>query len=818
MGYLKPSDLENREKIMPNAPITRSEIAYSARLPVPGAVAIGAPDPQGKLLVSLRIRPGVGAPTPPGPGSQPSVPVKSRHYMSREEFEQQYGSSSADLDSVRAFAGEYGLTVVESHAGRRTVVLSGTVAQLNAAFGVKLQQFHTGSASYISHTGPASVPTNLKDIVESVHGLDTRRLVSPLNRQAATGQATSPLLPAQVAKLYAFPSNSASGQTIGILEFGGGYQMSDVQNYFQNIAKLPVPDVSWVGVDGATNSFSGGGDDVEVILDICVAGSVAPGAKIVVYFAPNSGQGFIDAVTTAVHDNVNKPAVLSISWGGDEGGWGSEITPVSQAFAEAPLFGVSVFVSSGDGGSGSPAEVEYPASDPSVTGCGGTTISDVSGTSFTQTAWGGSGGGVSSVFPPQSWQSWAGVPPSVNPQGHIGRGVPDIAGNADPASGYQLILNGQSIGVWGGTSAVAPLYAGLVAVLNAALGEPLGFLNDNLYSFEGPYVFDDVTSGSNGAYNAGPGWDPVTGLGSINGSPMEVALLGISLPPALAAFNNQLFMAWKGIEFDERLWFTSYNGTSWAAQQQIPGVWSSTGPALAVFQNKLYMAWKGMGNDQSMWWTSFDAAKWAAQQQIPGVATSTGPRLAVFNNRLYMAWKGMEDDQRLWWTSFDGTKWAAQQLIPGWSSVGPALAVFNNKLFAVWKGMYGDPSLWYSTFDGSSWAAQKQISGTGSSEGPSLAIFNGQLFAVWKGEFSDQSLWYASFNGSAWTPQKQMPQGWSSVGPGVASFDNQLFVAWKGMWGDERIWFSAYNGSAWTPQQVVPGVWTSGDLVAQTAA
>ena len=462
--------------------------------------------------------------------------------------------------------------------------------------------------------------------------------------------------------------------------------------------------------------------------------------------------------------------------------------------------------------------MEYPASDPSVTGCGGTTISNVSGVSFTQTAWAGSGGGVSSVFPPQSWQSWAGVPPSVNPAGHQGRGVPDVAGNADPASGYQLILGGQSIGVWGGTSAVAPLYAGLVAVLNAALGEPLGFLNDNLYTFEGPYVFDDVTSGSNGGYNAGPGWDAVTGLGSINGTAMEVALLGICLPPALAAFDNQLFMAWKGVEFDERLWFTTYNGTTWAAQQQIPGVWSSTGPSLAVFQNKLYMAWKGMGNDQTMWWTSYDGTKWAAQQQIPGVWSSTGPRLAVFNNTLYMAWKGMEDDQRLWWTSFNGTKWAAQQLIPGWSSVGAALAVFNNQLFAVWKGMYGDPTLWYSTFNGSSWAAQKQITGTGSSEGPSLSVYNGQLFAVWKGQYADQSLWYARFNGSAWAPQKQMPQGWSSVGPGVATFGNQLLVAWKGMWGDERIWFSAYNGSAWTPQQVVPGVGTSGDLITKTAA
>ena len=146
------------------------------------------------------------------------------------------------------------------------------------------------------------------------------------------------------------------------------------------------------------------------------------------------------------------------------------------------LFGVSIFCATGDSGSGSPTDVCYPGSDLGLTGCGGTTISNVSGTSFTQTAWGGSGGGVSNVFPLPSWQSWAGVPASVFPAGHVGRGVPDIAGNGDPASGYQLILNGQSIGVWGGTSAVAPLYAGLTALLNAALGEPLGFLNNNLYT------------------------------------------------------------------------------------------------------------------------------------------------------------------------------------------------------------------------------------------------------------------------------------------------------------------------------------------------
>jgi kumamolisin len=181
------------------------------------------------------------------------------------------------------------------------------------------------------------------------------------------------------------------------------------------------------------------------------------------------------------------------------------------------MIGMTIFASSGD--SGSDSGVSYPASDPWVTGCGGTTIENVSGTSFTEVAWGGSGGGISEVFPVPEFQSSINLPPSVtsSPPGHIGRGVPDIAGNGNPNSGYMLILNGVSIGIWGGTSAVAPLYAGFVALLNTTLGKPVGYLNPGLYDPNDPYVYNDVTSGGNGGYNASQGWDAVTGWGSIIG-------------------------------------------------------------------------------------------------------------------------------------------------------------------------------------------------------------------------------------------------------------------------------------------------------------
>jgi kumamolisin len=782
--------------------------------PAIGASRVGLADPKEVLSVSIRIRrrPDAAA---PDLDRYTAAPHAQRKYLSREEFADQHGAAQADVDHIHAFAKAHGLKVAETSLARRTVVLTGTVDKMNHAFGVELHHYQTKDQIYRGHEGSVVVPDTLAAIVEAVHGLDNRQVAVPLFRVAAAPQGVTPLTPPQVGKLYDFPNVSASGQTIGILEFGGGFKPADITNYFENVVKLPVPTVVTVGVDGAGNS-PGSDADLEVILDIDVAGSVAPGAKIVVYFAPNSVQGFVDAITTAVHDAVNRPSVISISWAGGESGWGSAINSVSSALREAAAVGVTVYVSSGDSGSNNPAEVLYPSSDPGVVGCGGTTIENVSGTSFSEVVWGGSGGGISNVFARPYWQSWAGVPPSVNPPGHIGRGVPDVAGNADPNSGYMLIQNGSQIGPIGGTSAVAPLYAGLTALLNASLGEPVGYLNYNIYALAGPYVYRDIVSGSNGLYNAAPGWDACTGFGSIDGDAMVNSLWGVGLPPALATLNNKLYMAWKGIERDDRIFYTSFNGSNWAPQQLIPNIATSSGVALAEFNGKLYMAWKGMEDDQGIYWSEFNGSNWAPQQQVANVGTSTGPRLAVFQGKLYMAWKGLEGDQRLWWSSSNGTTWAPQQEIPGVaSSVGPALAVYNNALYAVWKGMYGDQGIWYSHFDGSTWAPQKLMAGVGTSEGPSLAVYNNRLYAAWKGMLGDQRLWQSNFNGLVWTPQQMIPGVASSVGPGLCVYGTNLYATWKGMLGDQRIWYSHFNGSTWAPQQIVPGVGSSPDLIAE---
>jgi len=604
----------------------------------------------------------------------------------------------------------------------------------------------------------------------------------------------------------------------------------------------PVPAISVVSVDGQPNAPGNDDYTVETLLDIDVAGSAAPGARLAVYFAPWSEQGWVDAVTTIVQDAIHHPSVLSISYGWPENEtadgltWSlAAINAVHETFQEAAAMGMTVLVSSGDNGSDcgmgdQRAHVLYPASDPFVTACGGTSLSNVSGLTFTEHVWndgaghGITGGGVSDIFCPPNfplplWQNGANVPGSANDH-HLGRGIPDIAGNADENSGYTLFMNGASIGAVGGTSATAPLYAGLAALLNAGLGEPVGYLNPNLYSAPYQAVFRDINDGisnaSNGApgYRSGLGWDACTGLGSVHGTALLNALRAVGLPVALETFNGKLYMVWKGMERDDRVWFSSYNGSAWAPQQQVPGIGSSTGVSLAVHAGKLFMAWKGVLGDQGIYYTTFDGSTWAPQKMVPGIGSSVGPRLTVLGNVLFMAWKGVENDQRIFFNQYNGVGWTTQQFVPNVAtSVGPAVITFNNKIYMVWKGMDGDQGLYWSAFNGTSFAPQSQIPGVGSSAGASLTVFNNTLYAFWKGIFGDQGIYYSNFNGTAWAVQKQIPGVGSSVGPGAAVFNNALFACWKGEQGDQAIWSSSFNGVNWTPQLKIPGIATSPDLL-----
>lgn len=441
---------------------------------------------------------------------------------------------TSDLAKLAAFATSHELGVVMADAARRLVRITGTAAQMEAAFGARLECATVEGVSSRVRQGSLTLPHDLVDRVQAVLGFDTRPIATPKFVPYADAATAGSYLPTEIAALYGFPAIDATGQCVGIIELGGGFTDADNVAAFAAMG-LPVPTIVAVPVSGGDNAPTGGaGADGEVALDIQVVGGAAPGARITVYFAPNTSQGFVDAITQAVHDADNNPSVISISWGSAESGWsGQAIAAMNAAFQDAATLGITVLAASGDSlaTDGQPdglAHVDYPASDPYVLGCGGTRIESSGGTLSSETVWNsngsGTGGGVSARWPLPAYQVNAGVPAPAQ-GGAARRGVPDVSGDADPATGYRIVLGGRT-GVIGGTSAVAPLWSALIAQLNAARGMPLGFVHPQLYAAADG--FRDITVGSNYSggvgYAAGPGWDACTGLGSPDGSALLKAL------------------------------------------------------------------------------------------------------------------------------------------------------------------------------------------------------------------------------------------------------------------------------------------------------
>ncbi len=510
-------------------PIQRVALRGSERTAVPNAIQIGMPDPNGLIDVTIILR------------RKTKLPHHHNQRLTREEFAARYGADPADVAKIEAFAREFNLTIMESDLARRSVRLGGTVTRMNEAFATQIRVFQSDLGVFRGRTGLLYIPTDLEPIVTGVFGLDERPQARARFRRRRP-QAQTSYTPVQVAQLYNYPvTNGGAGQTVGIIELGGGFSNSDLDTFFSGLG-LQTPSVTSVSVDGAQNQPVGDPNsaDGEVLLDIEVVGSIVPQANIVVYFTDNTDQGFLDAITTAIHDTTHSPSVISISWGGAESTWTSQaLTNFDQAFQDAGMLGVTVCSASGDDGSednvtDGKAHVDFPASSPNVLACGGTTLDSSNGMITKEVVWndgagnGAGGGGVSEVFPLPSYQDNAGVPVSVNSSHYKGRGVPDVCGDADPNTGYQIYVDGTSA-VFGGTSAVAPLWSGLIALINGQLAKPLGFVNPALYAdTPGSTAINDIVSGNNGAYSAGPGWDACTGLGSPNGADLLNLLSGQS--------------------------------------------------------------------------------------------------------------------------------------------------------------------------------------------------------------------------------------------------------------------------------------------------
>lgn len=512
-----------------------NKIRFAGSEPIlyPNATLVGSVPANEAIRVTLFLRRrGENGAIPLDAGAQ-YTPV------SRAEFPDQLGADPQHIATVEAFAHEYGLTVIDTSVPKRRVIVTGSAQAVGQAFDAGLQQYRIEPTGEIFHQcDTISIPRELDQIVVAVLGLDSRPIARPHFRRRAVSPPTGSFTPVQISALYNFPSGvTGSTETVGIIELGGGYNTTDLKTYFGQLG-IATPNVVAVSVDGGQNT-PGSDADGEVMLDIEVVGAVAPGANIAVYFAPNTDQGFIDAITDAVHDTARKPSVISISWGGPEDSWAKQSqTAMNTALQDAATLGVTVTVAAGDSGStdgvgDGKLHVDFPASSPYALACGGTQLTAAANRITSEVVWneisnseGATGGGVSTVFAKPSYQNAANVPNQPETK-FAGRGVPDISGDADPASGYDVLVDGQNQ-VIGGTSAVAPLWAGLIALINEHAGAPLGFVNPKLYSI-GSSAFRDITSGNNddsnvGYYSAGAGWDACTGLGSPDGAALLAAL------------------------------------------------------------------------------------------------------------------------------------------------------------------------------------------------------------------------------------------------------------------------------------------------------
>jgi kumamolisin len=544
---------------------THETVEGSKRTMLPGARVLGRANPHSKMDVTLKLRRIHKLPELQGRPAKP---------MGREAFAEKYGASEPDIKKVVAALSKFGLTEVHATPAARSIRFAGTVAQMEHAFQVKLFNYAHEDGNYRGRVGVVHVPSELKDIVEGVFGLDNRR-VARRRRQPIDGKAnakhtssvpSSWYTPKKLAQHYNFPTGDGTGQAVGLLEFGGGYFEQDLAK-FCKLTGTQLPTVKPISTDGTPTDTKDGAEG-EVMLDIEVVAGVCPKSTIVVYFADWSEQGWITALDAATQDKENDPGVISGSWGYAEDAdiWTQQaMTQVNESMKDTAYLGITVCIASGDDGSSDAisdghAHVDFPSASPYVLSVGGTTIvpnqNDIfwkEGDGLRADNGGSGGGGMSAIFPQPTWQATAAAKlTSVNPGAIVGRVVPDVAANADwVASPYLLVVDGKAQPN-GGTSAATPLWASLITLINQqrGAGNRIGYITPLLYQQPtgagatttiGSQGCTDVVAGNNstdtiGGYNAGPGYDAVSGWGTPEGQKLMAALA--SLPAAAVAATH----------------------------------------------------------------------------------------------------------------------------------------------------------------------------------------------------------------------------------------------------------------------------------------
>jgi kumamolisin len=501
---------------------------------VPGA---SGDDP---LDLTLRLRPRSGS-RPEFGDVLKAVLHGERPPLTRDAFAARFGAAPADLATVERWAMHHGISIQHADPTRRLVGLRAPIDLLARLFRVDPVTYTLRGYTWRSHQGPLSVPRHLARIVADVFGFDGRplagRSVLPQAAHVQRRGRTHSFSPPEVARLYGFPEEfDGRGQTVGVIALGGGYLPHDLTAFFKHL-RLPRPRFSDVSVAGAHNAPAGRSRqfDGEVTGDIEMVGALVPAAHIVVYFAPNSVRGFFEAVAHAVHDARYAPSIISISWGSAEVHWARRtLRQFNEVLSEAAITGVTVCCSSGDHGAFADLQdrkrhVCFPASSPFALACGGTSLLGSRRDYLVEKAWsdkfGASGGGVSELLPRPPWQSAARVPKSST--GHRGRGVPDVAANGDPASGYRVFVQGKWR-VGAGTSAAAPLWAGLLARVNQMRRSPVGLITPFLYRHAAALAkgggLRPIQKRQGSRQLAARGWNRATGLGAPHGLTLAAAI------------------------------------------------------------------------------------------------------------------------------------------------------------------------------------------------------------------------------------------------------------------------------------------------------
>ncbi len=492
-----------------------------------------------------------------------------RHFISQAEFARRFGPTQADFDAVLAFAARQGLSVVHTSKTRSLVDVVGTREAVEAAFGTQLTKYQMadGRVAYANSSAPR-VPQSVASKIASVVGLDTVDLYQRSHRHRLTGEVLRPMIqavptrdstgtgplgglsPADIKTAYSLTSVApinlsgltGQGQTLGLYELDD-YLPSDILGYTQQF-NLPAASLHNIQTPLFAARKTPSADRGEVTLDIEMMVALAPRATIYVYQGANGTSDRVTLYQQIADDNAAKS--ISTSFGIDEAAAqiDGDIAPETAAFQQMQAQGQSMFAASGDNGAfddGTTISVDDPAANPAVTGVGGTKLTLNSNQGYqSETTWNrdpvasaGGGGGISTLFPIPNYQATLKTAASQTM-----RNVPDVSLNADPQTGYAVYLTNPgktaAFGVFGGTSAAAPLWAAFTGLVNEqravfGLSSTAGFLNPALYTLaqSGQYVsvFHDISDSSNNLkYVAGPGYDNATGLGTFIGDQLLDAL------------------------------------------------------------------------------------------------------------------------------------------------------------------------------------------------------------------------------------------------------------------------------------------------------